>query len=137
MNADKVFFDTNVVLYLLSADTAKADKAEYLLEQGGVVSVQVLNEFASVTRRKLGKTWDEVAEMLNILKATCKVELVSLSTHDRALLLARRYNYSLYDSLILAAALLANCSVVYSEDMQHDQVINGRLRIRNPFEIGN
>ncbi len=135
MSAPKVFFDSNVVLYLLSADTDKADMAETLLAQGGVVSVQVLNEIANVARRKLGSGWDEVPDILDILKAICSVEPVSIATHERAILLAQRLGYSIYDSLILAAALLADCRVLYSEEMQHGQVIDRQLTICNPFQV--
>jgi len=135
MNAAKVFFDTNVVLYLLSGDAVKADRAEKLLEQGGVVSVQVLNEIANVARRKLAKSWDDVGVILEVLKAICEVEPISMTTHERAVVLARRYGYSIYDSLILAAALMADCRIVYSEGMQHGQIIDRQLAIRNPFQV--
>jgi predicted nucleic acid-binding protein len=79
-----VFFDTNVVLYLLSADEHKANAAEALLAQGGMVSVQVLNEAASVCRRKLKLPWSEVHELLDAVKACCEVVTLSLATHERA-----------------------------------------------------
>jgi predicted nucleic acid-binding protein len=135
MSATKVFFDSDVLLYLLSSDTAKANTAEDLLSQGGIVSVQVLNEIANVARRKLGKSWIEVREILDTLKAVCTVEPISVATHERAVFLAERFGYSNYDALILAAALLSGCSVVYSEDMQHGQIIERELTIRNPFSL--
>ncbi|HEU4776042.1 MAG TPA: PIN domain-containing protein [Telluria sp.] len=133
MSAAENFFDTNVILYLLSADTGKADRAEVLLTAGGTISVQVLNEFANVARRKLGKSWKEVRDILDILKAVCAVEPVSLATHEKAIDIAEQTGYSIDDSLVLAAATIANCHTVYSEDMQHGQVIEGRVTIRNPF----
>jgi predicted nucleic acid-binding protein len=133
MSAAENFFDTNVILYLLSADTGKADRAELLLTAGGTISVQVLNEFANVARRKLGKSWKEVRDILDILKAVCAVEPVSLATHEKAIDIAEQTGYSIDDSLVLAAATIANCHTVYSEDMQHGQVIEGRVTIRNPF----
>jgi predicted nucleic acid-binding protein len=131
--ADKAFFDTNVLLYLLSADTGKADRAEELLAGGGSVSVQVLNEFASVASRKLRMAWDEIEEALGSVREACGVEPLSLSTHDAALKLAPRYNLSFYDALIAAAAHACGCTILYSEDMHDGLVIERTLTIRNPF----
>ena len=131
MNADKPFFDTNVLLYLLSND-AKADQAEALLARGGVVSVQVLNEFASVAFRKLKMTWPEIREILATIRAICEVIPVTVEIHETGLVIAERYRLSFYDSLILAAAKQAKCRMIYSEDMQDGQIIQG-VSIRNPF----
>jgi predicted nucleic acid-binding protein len=131
MPAD-VFFDTNVLLYLLSRDTAKADRAEALLTKGGVISVQVLNEFASVALGKKALDFDELTEILSVIRAACSVKPLEIETHELGLALAERYRFSVYDSLIVAAALRAGCSVLYSEDLRHSQRIE-RLAIRNPF----
>jgi predicted nucleic acid-binding protein len=133
MSGSEDFFDTNVVLYLLSADTAKADRAEELLAIGGTISVQVLNEFVAVASRKLHMPWNEIREVLAQVRAVCAVELMTLETHERALRIAERYGMSIYDALIVSAALLANCKTLHSEDMQDGQVIERQLTIRNPF----
>ncbi len=133
MSATERFFDTNVLLYLLSADEAKSDRAERELLAGGVVSVQVLNEFASVTVRKLNMSIAETRESLAAIRAICAVVPVSEETHDKGLQLAERYGLSVYDAMIAASALLAGCKTLLSEDMQHDQVLGRTLRIRNPF----
>lgn len=133
MSGDKRFFDTNIALYLLSADQAKADRAEELLAEGGIISVQVLNEFAAVASRKLGMSWPEIREVLDQVRAVSIIEPMSVETHERGLLVAERYGLSLYDALIVAAALLSGCSTLYSEDMQHGQIIEGQLTICNPF----
>jgi predicted nucleic acid-binding protein len=134
MSGAEVFFDTNVILYLLSADEVKADRAEELLAIGGMISVQVLNEFAAVASRKLGMTWPEIREVLAQVRVVCAVGPVSVEVHDRALQVVERYRLSLYDALIVAAALSAGCSTLYSEDMQDGQVIERQLTIRNPFK---
>ena len=128
----RVFLDTNVVLYLLSADEAKANTAEALLAQGGLVSVQVLNEAASVCLRKLKLPWPEVRELLDAVKACCEVQPLTLPVHERALYLAERYRLSLYDALICAAAQNAGAEVLYTEDLQDGLVLDG-LTVRNPF----
>ncbi len=129
----KAFFDTNVLLYLLSKDEAKADRAEDLLAGGAVISVQVLNEFAAVASRKLGLSWNEIKDILGPIRAVCEIDPVSLETHDRGIEIAERYGFSFFDATIVAAALKAGCRTLYSEDLQHDQLIANRLRIRNPF----
>ena len=133
MSAGEDFIDTNVVLYLLSADPAKAGRAEELLALGGTISVQVLNEFAAVASRKLRMSLREVREVLGHIRAVCAVEPITIETHERALHIAQRYGLSIYDALIVAAALLAGCKTLHSEDMQDGQVIERRLTIRNPF----
>lgn len=132
MSAADDFFDTNVLLYLLSADAAKADRAETLLSGGGAISVQVLNEFVSVATRRLGLDLPAVRDILDTVRAVCRVAPVDLETHDAALDLIERYGFAVYDGLIVAAALGAGCTTLYSEDMHDGQRI-GRLTIRNPF----
>lgn len=134
MSGAECFFDTNVILYLLSADAAKADRAEELLAIGGVISVQVLNEFAAVASRKLGMTWPEIREILAQIRVVCPVEPLSVDTHDKALQVAERYGISTYDALIVASGLMAGCTTLYSEDMQDGLVIERQLTIRNPFK---
>ena len=126
------FFDTNVLLYLLSADATKADRAERLLATGGLVSVQVLNEFASVAARKLAMRIAEIKLILSTIRTICTVKPLDVETHELGLDLAERYRYSIYDGMILAAALRAGCSTLYSEDFQHGRRID-RLTIVNPF----
>jgi predicted nucleic acid-binding protein len=130
----ETFFDTHVVLYLVSGDDAKADVAEATLARGGHVSVQVLNEFASVARRKAGMSWDEISEVLDHVRQVCAVHPLLVETHERGVDLAERYGLSLYDALIVAAASLAGCRVLYSEDLQAGQRFDGGVVVRNPFE---
>jgi predicted nucleic acid-binding protein len=133
MAGQTAFFDTNVLLYLLSEDHAKADRAEELLAAGGVVSIQVLNEFAAVGSRNRMMKWTEIREALEAFQMTLRVESITIDTHDKALHIAERYNVSFYDALIVAAAALSGCAVLYSEDMQNGQVFEKSLTIRNPF----
>ena len=132
MPGAKTLFDTNVLLYLLSADAAKADRAEELLAGGGIVSVQVLNEFAAVASRKLGMPWSEIRDALGPIRAICEVESISVETHDRAVEIAERYRFLIYDATIIAAALKVGCNTLYSEDFQPGQRIE-KLTILNPF----
>jgi predicted nucleic acid-binding protein len=130
---DKPFLDTNVILCAFRQDDARSQVAETLLTGGGTVSVQVLNEFVAVARRKLNKGRGEVRLALEILRVFCP-EPVPLTTeiHERALQIAERYGYSIYDSLVVAAALQSGVRTLYSEHMRDGQTI-GALTIRNPF----
>jgi predicted nucleic acid-binding protein len=132
MSADEAFLDTNILLYLLSGDPAKADRAEELIAAAGVISVQVLNEFASVASRKSAMSPAEIREILFAVRASCRVEPLTVETHDRAVDLMERFRISFYDAAIVASALLAKCQLLYSEDMQHLQRIEA-VTIRNPF----
>lgn len=133
MSGADPFFDSSVLLYLLSGDTAKADRVETLLSDRGVVSVQVLNEFAVVALRKLKMPLSEVREILETIRAVCAVEPLTIETHDRGLAVCERYRFSLYDSMMVAAALISGTKIVYSEDLQHGRVIDNQLRVVNPF----
>ena len=133
MSGADPFFDTSVLLYLLSGDTAKADRVENLLSSRGVVSVQVLNEFAVVALRKAKMPMAEIREILDTIRAVCSVEPLTIETHDRGLAVCERYRLSLSDSVLVAAALSAGATILYSEDLQHGQVIDNQLRVANPF----
>ena len=127
------FFDTNVLLYLLSEDPEKANRAEALVREGGAISVQVLNEATNVMRRKLGMNWRETREFLALVRGLLDVTPVTVETHDLGLDLAERYHLSLYDSMIAAAAALNGCARLWSQDMQHGMRIGEGLRVENPF----
>jgi predicted nucleic acid-binding protein len=127
------FLDTNVVIYLLGSDSEKADCAEALVASGAVCSVQVLNEAANVMRRKLAMPWNEVREFLRLLGQLCTVHPQSIETHSSGLDLADRYSLSVYDSMIVASALLAGCETLWSEDMQDGLRVENQLHVRNPF----
>ena len=120
------FFYTNVVLYLASADPAKADRAEKLIGAGGTISVQVLNEIANVARRKMGVSWTETRAFLSMMRDLLPVQPLTVEIHETGLALAERCGLSLYDALIAAAALHADCDTLWSEDMQDGLVLDGR-----------
>lgn len=133
MSAAERFLDTNVLLYLLSADASKAERAEAELAAGGVVSVQVLNEFAAVAAGKLRMPLLEIREVLDTVRAACRVVPLDEAAHDLGLEIFARYGVSIYDAMIVASALNAGCRTLVSEDMQDGQVFERRLKIGNPF----
>ena len=127
------FLDSNDILYLASGQQAKADRAEELVASGGTISVQVLNEIANVARRKMGMSWAEPRNFLLMIRGLLKVEPITIEIHDVGISLAERYQLSVYDSMIVSAALSAECDTLLSEDLQNGLLINGRLRVLNPF----
>lgn len=127
------FFDTSILLYLLSAEAEKADTVERLLEQSGTISVQVLNEFTAVAKGKLKLSFAEITEVLGAVRTVCRIHPLTLEVHDRGLQTAERYGFSVYDSMIVASALLAGCKTLYSEDLHHRQIIDRQLTVIDPF----
>jgi len=137
----KAFIDTNVLIYWVD-DSARADVVEQLLVQQAVISVQVLNEFANVLRRKRAMSPPDIETLCGTLIETCDVLDLSVRTHQTALTLMARYNLSVYDANIVAAAVLGDCAILYTEDMQDGLNIklpgsagNNALVIRNPFRV--
>jgi predicted nucleic acid-binding protein len=128
------FFDTNVLLYIVSGDTAKADKAEMRVAEGGAISVQVLNEITNVALRKMHLSWGQTHAFLNAVRGLLLVHPVTVATHETGLEIAERYGLSIYDAMTVAAALHAGCDTLWSEDMQDGMLLEGRLRIVNPFQ---
>lgn len=134
MNGE-VFLDTNVLVYAAAKGDPRAGIATALVARGGTVSVQVLNEFVSVARRKLNRSWPDVVEALAAFRVLCSEPLpIGIATHEAALEIAQRDGLGFYDALIVASALEAGCSTLLSEDMQDGRLIAGRLMIRNPFK---
>jgi len=126
------FFDSNVILYLLSGDVTKADRAQSLLAAGAVISVQVLNEVTSVCQRKLKMPWAEIDTLLLAVKVACKVVPLTVASHEKAVELAKRYRLSFYDANIVASAIIAGAPALLTEDMHNGLLIDG-LKLQNPF----
>jgi predicted nucleic acid-binding protein len=127
------FFDSNVLLYATSPDRTKADRVRVLLGSGGTISVQVLNEIAHVALRKFRMSWADTKSFLSTISDLLTVEPLTADTHATGLRLAERYGFAIYDSMIVAAALAAECDTLWSEDMQDGLMVEKRLRIVNPF----
>lgn len=127
------FADTNVLLYLVAGDARKALVSEQILRSKLTISVQVLNEAANVLRRKHGADWPVVDDVLDTFREGTTVLPVTVDTHDLGLRVARRHQLGIYDGMIVAAALLADCDTLYSEDMHDGLLVDGRLTIVNPF----
>ena len=132
--SDRFFLDTNVLLYASLQPDPRSDTARALLARRGIISVQVLNEFANVAARKLRRPWPEVIRALAAIRVLCPPPRpLTLAIHEAGCAIAGRTGYRLYDALIIAAALEAGCATLFSEDLHDGHVIDGRLTIRNPF----
>lgn len=127
------FFDTNVLIYAFAAGDWRSARAESLLAEGGVIGVQVLNEFTNVVRRKLGWGWSQAdAALAVIAELTGPARSLTAAIHAKAVKLARNNSLSFYDALIVAAAADAGCRVLLTEDLQHGRNLGG-VTIQNPF----
>ena len=130
---DKVFLDTNVLVYLYDKDKRKKQIAKSLLGKHPVISTQVLNEFNNISLKKLHIPIDELTLILSTIMEYTTLVLFDERTIIKALEIKKRYQFGYYDSLILATAIENDCTLVYSEDMQHNQMIFDQLKIHNPF----
>jgi len=130
---DNFFIDTNICVYSIGNDTAKKEIAKQLIKANPVISTQVFNELINVMRRKLKFDYPIIESVVQHLNSCCKVQTVSYGVVIKAIKIAETYQYSYYDSLIIAAALEKNCNILYSEDMQHGHLIENSLKIINPF----
>jgi predicted nucleic acid-binding protein len=128
----KRFFDTNILIYAQSQDK-RAARARAEIAAGGMISVQVLNEFANVLRKKLGRSWDEVSAAAADIEATLgPARPLTIDLHRQALAIAGSHSLSFFDALIIASAAEAGCKVLLTEDMQTDATIAG-VQLVNPF----
>ncbi len=127
-----IFLDTNIIAYALTEDGRKAEIARRLIDGNAVLSVQVLNEFASVAKRRTTMSYADITQVTAALRATCRIEPLTEATHVKALALAERYHLHIYDANIWAAAIIAGCDMLCSEDMQHGLTIEGAT-LHNPF----
>jgi predicted nucleic acid-binding protein len=130
----KPFVDSKVILYLLSGDTAKADRAQDIVAAGAIISVQVLNEVTSVCHRKLKLPWHGTEALLMTVKAACEVVPLTLTSHEKAVTLAKRFNLSFYDAHVVACAALSGAQRLLTEDLQDGLKIE-TLSIHNPFKL--
>jgi predicted nucleic acid-binding protein len=133
---DKVFFDSNVLIYAMVSGDSRRERAQQLVGQGGAISVQVLNEFVAIARRKMHMPWEDVSEALDAVRILFPSPVaITVDTHESALKIARQYGFGIYDALLASSALEVNCATLYSEDLQDGQIIEKRLTIRNPFRL--
>jgi len=137
---DKVFFDTNLWVYFFKTPVNNEEKAkrEALLElvNSGkyiIVSVQVTNELTNVLFRKTDFSVDQIKLALETVTQIAEIIPLTQTITRNALELKEQYSFSWYDSLIVAAALSADCEVLYSEDMHHNLLVEKQLTIKNPF----
>lgn len=135
---EKVFIDSNIFIYAYTGDdeqkhsVARNVLCNNVLNNEIVLSVQILNEFYSVMAR-YKYPHNEIKSCLNEIVEQVKVMPLELETIKRCIFIKEKYSYSWWDSLVLASALENDCTVLYSEDLQCNQIIENQLKIVNPF----
>ncbi len=134
---DRVFIDTNVWLYAFMEDSQdKKEKALSVISKSSgsiVISTQVLIEISANLLKKTDYDEEDISVVVERLNYVYHISLVDVETILKSLDVRRKYKYSFWDSLIIASALISGCSILYTEDMQHGQLIDGSLRMVNPF----
>jgi len=135
MNVENFFIDTNILIYFVKDSTGKAELIDTILlnNSENYISTQVANEFCNVALKKLNFSTEELIFLLENFAQFFNIYTVNISTIKKALKIKEKYAYSYYDSVIIASALQTNCSILYTEDMHHGQIIDNRLTIINPF----
>ncbi|HYJ29011.1 MAG TPA: PIN domain-containing protein [Allosphingosinicella sp.] len=129
-----VTIDSNIAVYAFSDAGSKSRIAFDAIGRADFISVQVLNEFANVASRKQRRSWPEIASKIaDIRFAVGRVIPIEEAASTDAVRIAERYQLAFYDALLLAVALAGGAKTIYSEDMQHGLVIDGTLRIVDPF----
>jgi predicted nucleic acid-binding protein len=136
LTSDKVFVDSNILIYSYSdLFHDKQTKARDLINSYDEVfiSTQVMNEFVSAFVKKFKAEWPDIMKSLDEITENYIVYTNNPVTVKKACNIAQKYQLSFYDSLIISAAIECGCNILYSEDMQHGQIIESRLKIVNPF----
>ncbi len=136
MNANqKIFLDTNLLIYAHTNVAVQKQQTiqQIIINENTVISTQVFKEAANVLYKKFRFGWNDIQQVLREMQQNNVVHINTVTTIQQACQIANRYGFSFYDSLIVAAALEAGCQVLYSEDLQHGQVIEKVLTVRNPF----
>jgi predicted nucleic acid-binding protein len=135
MKDSLAFLDTNILVY--SHSITNKNKYETSIEvmscSSCYISTQVISEFCNVLTKKMHINPLKIKELTQEFELYFNIFIVNRNTAERALDILDKYGYSYYDSLIIAAALEANCNILYSEDMQHGQIVENSLKIINPF----
>ncbi len=131
---DKVFTDSNVLLYLLGEDIAKKKKAEEIPFSTPLISTQVINENINVSYKQFHLSKEKIFCHIENLLSKCLVKMITLDTIKLGYHFFTKYRYGFYDCLIISSAFENNCNILYSEDLQDGQIIEGKLKIINPFK---
>lgn len=132
---DNVFIDTNILVYLSSNDSYRKEKVVGIVYElsNAMISTQVLGEFSNVAYRNKIISSENLIKFINKFYENFEVVIITERTIIKAIKIKSKYKFSFWDSMIIASALENNCSILYSEDMQHNQIIENILKIINPF----
>lgn len=129
----KIALDTNILIYLYDdSDERKRNISESLILDRPIIGSQVISEFLNVTKRLLKLPKNELMDKANKLFRVCEIVSMNQMTITKAKDLIIKYDFQLFDSLIVASALQSNCTVLYSEDLHHNLMVENQLRIINP-----
>jgi len=132
---DRVFLDSNILIY--SIDKFKSESVESIFksENNIYISTQVINEFINVCIKKQLLEINNISQSVKKFIETFNLVIITETTIYSASELKEKYRYSFYDSLIISSAIENECSVLYAEDLKNSQLIEGKIKILNPFVL--
>jgi len=130
---NRIFVDSNIVLYLMDEDERKKEISRKILSNSPSICAQVLTEVVNVCKRRFNYKKQELLRLWTVLLQDCTMVSTDNQSIQKAISLVERYDFQLFDALIISDALKANCTILYSEDMQHKMSVENKLTIINPF----
>jgi len=131
---DNFTIDSNILIYAFGSQNEEKKKlAKLILSDCRSMSIQTINESVFILQKKFNYTMIELYDIIQFFKANFQIRDLTLTVLEKAMHIMKTYKYSFWDSMMLASALINNCEIIYSEDMQHKQVIEDQLTIVNPF----
>lgn len=131
---DRFTLDTNVLIYAFGKDDdTRKQIAKEIIAKCHIISLQAVNETVYVLLKKFKFTSPELEKVIEFMKGNFIVSDLNISTLDQTMKISDRYGFSFWDSMMIASAINNQCSILYSEDLHHNQIIDGKLQILNPF----
>ncbi len=133
----KIFLDTNLLIYLYSEDEPEKRRTvlNLIIENEAIISTQVVNELSNVLYKKFKLNSDKVLEVIEEIQRNVYISDVNMETIKYAHFIKNKYKYSYFDSLMISSALENKCDILFTEDMQNNQLIENVLKLKNPFKI--
>lgn len=131
----RIALDTNILIYLhdVNEESDKRKRANELIATTPVISPQVISEYLNVCNKRLKMAKQDSLDSLMAWLPYCELSLIEQDTYTNAIRLIQKYQFQMFDAIIVASALVSDCTILYSEDMQHNLVVDGQLKIVNPF----
>jgi predicted nucleic acid-binding protein len=132
--SDKITLDSNILIYAFANNNDfRKSIAIDIIAKCNIISIQAVNETSYILLKKFKLPIDQLEQVIQFMKNQFKISSLSANILDQTISIYNKYHFSFWDSMMIAAALENHCSIIFTEDLSHDQLIENRLRIVNPF----